>query len=470
MDFRLKLRILFAVLLAAAAGWFFYGAVVPSGRIVYDYKAGGASYFLGRLTPTERMEREGGEETIIGDPTYLSLRTPRPFSKATITFKYQDGNNPLIEMGMLTDKKAWRYQLVPIENAWIEKLSRQWDAIREGDLLLLQRKRRFDSIGAFLASLPPPEKIATYNYVLREKFTLPGYRPGSGIEIRQPIRGAYQMLTYVKDEPLSFHFELADLNKNLDKDPVEVDLLQDGRSIKSWSQDAGIPRDDGRAEDRPALDLYLSGLPEGVYKLEFKADDDIVTKNITTRQDKLSFLDRIWLADGGNRDIRLFSDAKTITAQTANPGRLQSISVGSEKLDLKETYKQFSLKVSRPAPLVLEKDDVILSGNGAFSFDKDELLDPSLKKVDGDFDPEGVDYIIADYRPVEEGGGWKVATAEFNLKDAYREKGRYNFLFSVPGLNSSGGPGVRLGEIKVELQGKTLWAFLSNLWHKWTSI
>ena len=194
----------------------------------------------------------------------------------------------------------------------------------------------------------------------------------------------------------------------------------------------------------------------------------VITKNIITKQQKLAFINKLWLADGGNSNIVLYTDSREIRAQTVNPGSLQTIEAGGSELVIGETYKQFSVEVgeepsseaSELSSVVLEKDDVILAGDGVFSFSESGFIDPKFKKVDANLDvnKDGINYVLANYKIPQDDGEWKIAQVEFDLKKAYSENGKYGFLISIPGLRADDGIDdyVEIGEIKIDLTGKSL--------------
>ncbi|MCK4553984.1 hypothetical protein KAU19_03405, partial [Candidatus Parcubacteria bacterium] len=182
------------------------------------------------------------------------------------------------------------------------------------------------------------------------------------------------------------------------------------------------------------------------------------------------FINKLWLADSGNNDINLYTDSKLINAQTVNPGSLHTVRVGEGELKIEQTYKQFSAMVSSTTTkLTLEKDDIILSGNGVFSFSKDSLINPNFKKVDSylDVDQGGINYILAKYDLPKEDDGWKIASAEFDLTKAYREDNKYSFLISIPGLRADDDIDdyIEIDEIIVELEGKSLRGKISEFLH-----
>ena len=467
-----KLRIFLWLILAGFTVWLLYMAIVPSGKITYvydfangDYQLAGADKFISQLTPEERVEEiKDRSQKIIGDPVYFSLRLPRKFNKAKLTLEYKnESERPLLEAGVLMDKIIWRYQLQPIENKIIDKLALVWNVIEENGIMLLQREKKYDTLDNFLANLPLPEEIALYNYDLKKEYLLKDYEPSKvKQEINYSLRGPYQFYTYIKSEDLDFDFTLLDLNQNKDSDAVDINLYYDDKLIASRRlDDDGIKADKGEMKEVRKLDFAEAGLPEGVYKIELRANDDIITKKIATSQSKISFLNRIWLAGENDKDISLYTDSQLINVQTINPASLQIIKIGDKELEISSTYRQFSQMLeNKVSEIKIARGDIILAGSGVFSFNSENLLDPNFKKVDESFsaNPAGINYILAGYRIPEEKDGWKTAQAEFDLNNAYREWNKNSFVVSIPGLKADNeiNDSIEIRGIKIELEGKTL--------------
>ena len=87
------------------------------GKITYKNNFKIENFFIGKLTPRERVnEPKNGVQSIIGDPVYFNLWTPRKFEKAKVILKYKrqiantyndqaaQNINPIIELGVLSDK------------------------------------------------------------------------------------------------------------------------------------------------------------------------------------------------------------------------------------------------------------------------------------------------------------------------------------------------------------------------------
>ncbi len=469
----IKIRFFLFLLLVCLVFWLLYLAVAPSGQISYQTNFQDNNYFIGPLTPKTRIKTNAqGRIEVIGDPVYFRLRTLRPFQKANLTLEYRPLNpkkTPIIEAGVLADKTVWRYDLQPLDNEIINNLASRWAVISDnsGDMLL-QKEKKYFNIQDFLANLPPRDQITLYHYKLEKKFVLPDY---ASIEqkriINYPLRGPYQFYTYIKDEPFDFNFVFKDLNQNKDKDPINIQLYYENELIDSRHLD-----DDGQASDSGVESLprtasfYLSGLPEGLYKIEVRVNDDIVTQRIETKQSKLAFVNKIWLAEKEQNNIEVFTDTRQIQAKTTNPASLQTIWLGDDELVIDKTYKQFRAFVkpaddSNYAKIKLAKGGLVLTGDGVFAFWPQALINPAFKKVNLNFNAQRqkVNYILAHYqRPQIKPDGWRIARAEFDLTGAYREKNAYNFLISVPGLlaENSDGAGVEIKSARLDLSGRSL--------------
>ncbi|PIR13389.1 hypothetical protein COV49_02375 [Candidatus Falkowbacteria bacterium CG11_big_fil_rev_8_21_14_0_20_39_10] len=475
--FIVKLRIFLWLVLTVVVGSSFWLGIVPSGKIVYISDFEKENEFVQKLTPEERVKpAENGTQKIIGNPVYFSLRTPRKFEKAKLTLKYKNSQNiSLLEAGVLVDKQIWRYDLKPIENKVIDDLSMVWDVIRERDTVLLQREKKFNSLGDFLNNLPARDEIALYNYSLDKEFILSDYKKekelnSKALELSSfSLRGNYQFYTYIKDENLSFNFTFQDLNQNQDADQVDINVYYQNQLIDSRHlDDDGITVDFRGASQARALDLNLASLPEGVYKIEVRAGDDIVSQEIKTSQTKVAFINKIWLLAAGKENFSVFTDSNLVGAQTINPASRQTLKINGEDLEISETYKMFSQKTGMAlAEIKLQKDGIILSGDGVFSFSEGSLINPDFKKVtpDLDIDRAQINYILADYRGPSQDGEWKVATAEFDIANAYREFSKNSFIISVPALSAEDDIDdyIKIDEIKVELEGKSLWEKLREV-------
>ena len=206
---RYAIRIILWLGLISSIIWLAYLRIVPSGKISYFYNFQKPSFFIGKLTPEERLEMKSGLAEIKGDPVYFSLRTPKKFNRAAITVKFKNTTAyPVMELGLLNDKIAWNYDLKPLENKVIDQLAMVWPVIYgQAGSRLIQREKKYNSIENFLNSLPPINEIAIYDYNLNNKFLLDKYAPAlEPSVIDYNFRGSYQFYTYIKNETLNYTF------------------------------------------------------------------------------------------------------------------------------------------------------------------------------------------------------------------------------------------------------------------------
>lgn len=206
--------------------------------------------------------------------------------------------------------------------------------------------------------------------------------------------------------------------------------------------------------------IKIADLPEGVYRFSVIANNDIITKSITSKQGRFVLINKVWLAQGNKENLTLFTNSRLINAQTVNPASLGKIKIGDVFLDLKETYKQLSAKtLNRPVKVELPYDDIIISGDGVFSFEENSLFDPRFKNVDGNLDINGekINYVLTNYQTPINFDGWQTASAVFDLTKAYQENGKYQFLISIPSLKAeeSAKGEIIIKEIKVDMRGTT---------------
>ncbi len=461
----LKIRIILWLILAVVTGWLVFLKIVPSGKISYVFNFYQPSYFIGKLAPQARAELDivKGQAEIKGDPVYFSLRPSRRFEKAKVTVKFKNTTDlPVMELGILNDKVAWGYDLRPLQNKIIDQIALVWPEVKgQNGSRLIEREKKYQTVEQFIGNLPDSRQLANevalYDYNLKVKFLLNDYEP-QALErmFDYSLRGSYQFYTYIKNENLAYVFNFIDLNENKDSDPVDIKIYSPDGLIysKNIADGAGV----GSARQ---ASIKISGLPEAVYRFSFIANDDIITKAIISPQSRLAFINRLWLAAGNKKDLALYTNGRSVSAQTVNPASLGKIKVGESLIDLSETYRQFFVKTSsQGAEIILPKDDIIISGDGVFSFSMDSLLDPRFKNIDRNFDinQENISYVLTNYQPPAENNGWQTAAADFDLTKAYRESGKYQFMISVPGLSQNeSSPGeIIIKEIKIDLSGTSL--------------
>lgn len=460
----LKIRIFFSLAILTVVSWLFFLAFSPGGRARYSFDCHNDE-FVSKLTPKDRVyvDEKMCTQKIKGNPVYFNLQTLRKFNEASLKIVFSAPDTiKLIEAGVLVDGKLWRYDLSPVRNAILDNLG--WERTTNGELVLFQKKKIYESVETFLADPPDYSRIATYDYDLDYEYLMPDYKKASGTSgLARPLRGDYQFYTYIKDEKLSFEFDFIDLNQNKDKDEIDINLYDQGGSIiaKKILED-GTDGDSGLLRTKSGVLLEEDGLKEGVYKVEVRANDDIVTSRLGSSQHKFSFTGKIWLHKSGSSDIRLYTDSHKIQAKTVNPDSLQTLRVNDkESLEIAETYRQFESKIgpggSELNRILCPKDGLIISGDGLWSFDEASYFNPILGKVEADFQENRYDFVLARYDSPEvlENGLFE-KVVRLDLSSAYREDNKYNFMISVPELKDGSAPELEIRSLEVQLAGRSL--------------
>lgn len=477
--FRLVLLIFWLIL----AGLIVWLKIVPNGQIKYfvSYPAKinilGGKGFIGHLTPADRVNTKPGEMAeIFGDPVYFSVFTPRTFSEAKITITYQDNlsiETPLIEAGVLVDNIIWRYKLASLENKLLAEKFSNWSRLQNDEVILLQKNNKFSSVDNFFDTLKNNPKtlcdkkeiqncLALYNITIDNKYNLPVIPEFKILDT--PLQGSHQFYFMAKgNQELNFDFDFVDLNLDKKSDPVVVSIYQGEEKVYSEVLEDNFGEEGGAVvRDFKANFSYKTMIQEqSLYKLEIKVSEDIVIKKITKAPSALNIIGRLHPVTTANLPFSVWTDSSFIKITTNNPASRQKIKFGGQNFSLSEPYEQYEFSSNKNGlkEVVLSKDDVILETDGVFSLSSNSFFNPDFKKVDEHFVlNDDLEYVLATYSsPKKISNNLKQATVVLNTKEAYREKGKYSFMISVPGLSLANSGSLKISNIKVEFSGRTLW-------------
>jgi hypothetical protein len=486
-SFLFKLRLFFGVVLLILILAFLYLKVVPFGNISYvrsypEFIKSGKGFIYG-FSPAERVDlKSSNYPRLIGDPVYFSVFTPRTFDNAKLTIKYRghlSSAEPIIEAGVLADNIVWSYDLKPLQNKIIDSLKTNWSRLENGTKVFLQRDKKYNSWAELEADLNKgklqncPEGInsclATYNYSVPSNYRQINLNNSIPLVIDTPLRGAHQLYIYLNNQPLYLEFDFLNLRQDKADDPILINLysVNENNKLISSKYLADNQKDKTNLKEGSEIKkvtINEKNLVNGLYKVEIKVRDDTVIKKISSSVDKLVFINKIWPVSA-DTPLSLWTDSSYLQAKVYSPASRQTISFAGKNFVLDEPYKQFDLMADNQQTakeIKLNKDDVILENSGVFAFSKESLFNPMPKKIDRFFKiDDNTKYIIADYEaPLDYAeDGFKTKTVSFNTKTAYRENSKYNFMISVPGLdsNASSSDYLEIKEIRLDFEGRTLW-------------
>ncbi|KKR14920.1 MAG: hypothetical protein UT42_C0014G0005 [Candidatus Falkowbacteria bacterium GW2011_GWA2_39_24] len=367
-------------------------------------------------------------------------------------------------MGLLQDEQSWQFITQPVQNRWLDQLLASWVKIRQGETWLLQRQPGYTSLETFWQQPVPAEEIAVYNYQPPQQPTLVNYQATATQHVfPYQLRGAYQFYTYIANEAVFFDWLIKDLNLEVGADQTEVVVYNLANEIVgsiALPDDNNIS-DNGLVSLQRSLNLQHHNLPAGVYKVQVKTNNDIVTTEIATKQQYLSFINQLQLFSPEQKNLVLYTDSPILLAQTNQAAGLQNISVNDRILRLDRSHEQVSLTgLDSISTIQLANGGLILSGKGVFSLQRGGLLNPNFQQVDSYFKlSDNINYVMANYNPPTSTGDSQMATVDFALAGAELLAGKYRFMLSLPGLLAEDqiNDYIILKEIKIDLTGKTLW-------------
>lgn len=485
-----KIRLFLIILWFILAGLIVWLKVLPFGHATYSrqypdqFSVLGAKGFIGRFSPVERLSTSTSN-VIIGDPVYFSIFTPRTFNEVKLTIKYRNALNdktPIIEAGVLVDNVVWRYKMAPLQNNIIDNNFKDWNRLSGDGISILQKNKVFNNISEVLEAakngfkdycLDPSQCIAWYNAdnissnikpVISKEFT-----PFQKIDI--PLQGAHQFY-FISSTAANndFSFQFSDLNLNRDTDNVEISIYSGAEKLYSHViKDESLEEESGKVRDFGFR--FSTGLTEesALYKLEIKANNDIVIKSIEEAPSALNAISRLHPVSS-SKPLSFWTDSSFLQLTAVTPAALQKIRFGNQEFNLDEAYQQFEF--SNPTAglkeVRLDKDDVIIENNGIFSFTPSSFFNPNLQQIDRHFVLDNdIKFVIAGYeKPRDLGNGWREASVVLNTKEAYREKGKYGFIISVPGLSLAKAGTLEIKEIRAEFSGRTVFDKILELFKK----
>lgn len=436
--------------------------VVPTGKVTYKQNLNkkyfnflGGRGFLHKLGPKERLLENN---KVIGDPVYFNVRTSRNFSKVKMTLKYKIGSAILgdneylnIETGVLMDKSNWRYNLYPVFNQKMNEILDKWYVVKNGQTVLAQKNKNYSNIEDFINQKDFSSTVL-YNYNLNYNYILSDYEPDNKIIDIYNLRGSYSFYTYIKNEDLKIDFSF--LNEKIDDNKKP--------SVFVYYQDQLILEDTLSTNNSlSSFNLFLADLPEGVYKVEIKVDDDWLTKKLVSYNSKIVFINRIWLNDLST-GFNIWSNKRNFKIKSFSAKCLSDIKINNEIFSVNEIYKQFDFSITKTIENNLNEISsdscgLLIETDGLFSFSEDSFFNPVISKLSEESDWNTINTVIANYEPPKKENDYYISEIEMDLHSAIRDKDGYRFIISAPFLkNLNNNEYVELTEINMEFEGSNL--------------
>ena len=417
------------------------------------------------LFPEHRVEKENDHYIIQDEPIYFSVRSPIEFTQAEIDVEFQNGSQKIIGLGVAIEEEGWNFESHTLYNETLNNID--WHSISDGVNTLYQKDEKFDDIDEFIEVSNSIEGVGAYDFDLGESFSIPNYQASSEkMIVDNCLRGKHEFYTYIKDEALDFTFKIQDINRTDGEDPLII-FVYNARNKKIYSKiisDDGLISKIDPASDPRYVSIYIPNLEEGVYKVELSTNDDIFIREISTQQQKLVFIDRLYLCDSkeysdGFVDLTLaatqvYTNGRLLSFYTAHNAGLQTITLDNIGVNIYKKHEWINAysnpKLSR---IYIPKNDLKISSRGIFALNKEHYFNPEIINLKDYSDIEEVNYIIARYqKPNELTNGWLKNKIIFNLDKAKIEDGNLKFMFSSPNLDSESN-NFKINSLKVKLTG-----------------
>jgi len=448
--------------------------IVPSGEITYSLDVEKQSSVITPLFPANRLDfaskyQSSGWQKIIKEPVYFEVRLPRKFDTAEVEVEYSNPGKTFIQTGLRTKGDLeWNYDFLPLDNPALNNLS--WSYLENDKISLWQKNKKYQNIDQLYSVLPTINNLGVYAYNLERKYLIPGYKPTNKKQtIVRSLRGNHSFYTYIKDEPLDFIFRYNDINRMDGADPWKIVVFDDnGKEIYKMlvADDGKVGRFDGASKILSA-NLFLNNLPEGVYRVELQAEDEIFFRSIETMQQYVTFINRLYLVDSkeyldGLTDLKIeptsvYTTMGRLGFYTAHAAGLQRIGVGtSQSVNVNKTHTDFYITPKQlPVIVFVPQNDVKIFGRGLMALSKETYFNPEVYNLRDFAETPDIDFLLSSYKLPKEENGWLKNKTTFTLNNAEIVNRKLRFVISVPEFNEIERP-VFIKKINVTLKGESM--------------
>ncbi len=340
--------------------------------------------------------------------------------------------------------------------------------------------RQYSSIDEFRNDSPDLEAIATLG-IDRLALTNPNSIDSSlgGVALPQIFRGSHQFYVYARDGELKISFDKTDRNRKKDSDTLTVRIARASQLTArqpTWLKtvrvkDDGITGGDGPKGNPQRVEISVPGAKPGTYYVEIETSEDVLFSNLTSSSATLSFVGRVFLAEGsaygekGFRQLTLLTNGTQISLAAAHEQGKQDVTIAGKKYALKNPNVDVTAgNLHGITSFILDRPDVKLSSDGLVTIAPAKIFNSAgTHPIDLSNTPklDSIDYVFADYQPntkktitLDETYAW----LELELKGK-----RLSFILDMPGLQASGAT-LALKELKATLiRGPFPW---DKVWDK----
>ena len=451
-----RLFIKFLILIVALAPFLWLSSLSssPTGERVVSWTPGSISPFVQSPLPAERVSEvhdsdRGAYVTIENEPVYFSVFPPSDdFTSADVSLEFDPHDAFAVELGGMTNLAAYAFDFHALSNSTLENLS--WNILPNTDALSALTVFAKDDVKAAVQdfALHQPARTAVVTY----RATLPGtYRESSYVPLGREqtfsvsLRGSHEYVTYIKNE--SFHLALRyqDINRTFGADEGYVRVYDENGTVmleKTIADDGNMSEDQTYASHDLVLDG--SGWSEGVYRVELSGTSDIMWRQLVTSQRYMAFKNRLYVGDdvgylAVDRKTSFVTNSKSIAFETFHADSAHHVTLGASIVDIPQSHvlTRATIPDNGTVTGLTDAGDIKMTGEGKFAPSAQAFFDPDPRPLttQTNLDDPTIRYVYANLpESIVNDGGWRTASAVFDLADLAKEAGAYKFALSLPGL------------------------------------
>jgi len=480
--------IIFCVPLVIVA-WLTVDYLSIFGNLSITYNFSGESARVKEFTPAGRaLDREQNLRTgetyqrIVGEPVYMNVTVPRSYDDVSVTLDYQNDGQPYTEFGLVTSEEPLSVRLQSLDIGIINQaINEGWSQIESDGVTLLQRQSEFESVADFVDQTPEDQGIGVYRYRLSYRYTDSSYvaSPQKQV-IDRVLRGGHEFWTYIDKETLHAEFDLTDINRDFNEDPISIQVYRVNTIIhEELLPDDGDALASAVATDRGTLTVDLAGLEAGLYRIVVNVDDDILISQIRTDQERFVARDKVFLVNNSEYaeavagldtgPTTLYLQGTELMMQTDHTSGLQVPTIAGEPLHIDKLHVPYwweSQDEVEPLfrELITPKNDLLVRTSGLIAFSEDAFFDADyqIEQISGSTALEDLDYIIfKEYTaPVADRGGY-LQTIPLSLDGVVGDRKELKFILSAPGIERNGHE-IKVREVKFDFHRADLWTKLKS--------
>lgn len=437
------------------------------------------------------------------DTLPFQVTVPRAIERIRVRGELQPGSQPVVWLRAAGAQDVDMTTLV--SSSFLDTL--EWPHVTDGTMTLWMRDKRvttetktegtgankkettstweknvrqYTSVDEFTTDPPDLGVVATTGLNRLALASMNGVDlPAEGVTWPQIFRGSHQFYVYAPGGELKIAFDKVDRNRGNDADPLTVriaraDELDTRRS--SWIKtlrvkDDGNSKGNGPTGDPQRVELVIPDAKAGAYFVDIVTSEDVVLTNLTSSSAMVSFIGRVFLAEGPAygekyfRPLTLLTNGTRLTMAAAHEQGKQDVMIAGKKYALKGiNVEVVASELNGITSLQIGRPDVKISSDGLITIAPAKIF-PSTgaRPLDLSTTPnlDDVDYVFVAYQPNTK------KTITFDETYAWSElelKGkRLSFVLEAPGLQTTGST-LALSELKATLiRGPFPW---NKVWDK----